>query len=555
MAKKPTSDALKEAAVSGQAVSPDLKGQKSSVMESGNYFNAPFMSDDLTYRNVGVHGLKQYSGWVREEYNPKLQGREAQRTYREMRDGCAIVSAIIFAIRQVLRKVEWRVIPADTSSGALKEAEFVESIMDDMDHTWDEFVSSALTMLEYGFSVHEIVYKKRNGPQKPRTEGNRMPEPGSKYTDGRVGIGELASRGQDTILKWFFDPNGKILGVTQQPYTGGLIDIPIEKFLLFRPMAHKNNPEGYSILRASVRPWYFLKRLEEGEAIYLWRMSGVPVVSIPIQISDAAASGDSNAQATLQAWKDLVTRTSIDEQMGIVLPSDCYEGANGPTPQPMYKFELVTPSGGKANTDFNVPIERYKLDILYTTLCDFIQMGHSSRGTQGLSLNKVDMFYAAIKGWIDSIADQLNRVLLPKLWELNALNPDHMPTISPDVSQRIDLDSLGAFILNLSQSGMPLFPDKALEEYLRDIAGVPPVMDNTTVAADVTQQQTQAEDDRKMAEAAALATMMPTPQQPQGKTPADAPKKGGRPMGNSPHQNTQLKKLLEMILEKMGATE
>jgi hypothetical protein len=105
-------------------------------------------------------------------------------------------------------------------------------------------VSESLSMLPYGFAPHEIVYKRRLGEQK-RDSG----KPSSEYDDGKIGWAKLALRGQDTILKWFFDEEGNVTGLTQQPWFGGLIDIPIEKLLLFRPRAWKNNPEGYSILR------------------------------------------------------------------------------------------------------------------------------------------------------------------------------------------------------------------------------------------------------------------------------------------------------------------
>jgi len=68
-------------------------------------------------------------------------------------------------------------------------------------------------------------------------------QPPSQFKDGRIGWHQLPIRGQETVFKWFMDTNGQITGVTQQPWVGQLIDIPAPKFLLFRPTAHKNNPE------------------------------------------------------------------------------------------------------------------------------------------------------------------------------------------------------------------------------------------------------------------------------------------------------------------------
>src|SRR3974377_2613181 len=99
-----------------------------------------------------------------------------------------------------------------------------------------------LSMLPYGYSVHEIVYKRRLGPepgkfaQQARNFEQEVEDaydddedlPRSRYDDGLIGLRRRPIRGQETILKWFLDENGQITGVTQQPYIGTLIDIPME---------------------------------------------------------------------------------------------------------------------------------------------------------------------------------------------------------------------------------------------------------------------------------------------------------------------------------------
>lgn len=429
----------------------------------------PVMSADLNFRDVGSYGLRQFSGYLRDEFLRALQGREAARTYREMGDNSPTVGAILFAVIQLMRRVDWPIEPANDSAEALKEAEFVQSLKDDMSHTWDEFMAEALSMLQYGYSLHEIVYKRRNGP-----DG----ETHSKYDDGRIGIKRLPVRGQDTVLKWFFDENGQYTGVRQQPWVGPLIDIPSEKTLLFRPLTHKANPEGRSILRSAYRPYYFVKRMEEQEAIWFERMSGFPVMSIPAALLTAAANGDAAALAAVNNYKKIISNVRIDEQMGLIKPSDPWMDANGqPSSLEQYKFELVTPSGGgsKGNAAMGTTIERYKLDILTSVLADFVQLGHGQRGTQSVAVQKVDMFFQAIEGWTTCIAEVLNRHLLPRLWRLNDLNPDLMPKFIPGMTQRIDLDALGNFMLHLSQAGMAVFPNFDLENYIRAAAGLPEI--------------------------------------------------------------------------------
>lgn len=451
---------------------------------SGGYI-PPDLGYGMNFRDYGSYGLRQYSGWIREEFLPQLMGRAAITMFREMADNSSVVGSMLFAITQAMRKIEWRVETPDDKAETKKEQEFADSLRLDMSHTWEDFITEALSMLPYGFSIHEIVYKRRLGRTPPRTDDTSSSErnetlPSSKFEDGRIGWRRIPIRGQDTILKWFFDPNGQIRGVTQQPWVGTLIDIPIEKCLLFRPTLHKNNPEGRSILRAAYRDYYFIKRLEEMESILFERMSGFPVLYVPAQVMNEATAGNTKAIQTLNMCKNIVTNARVNEQMGAVLPSDTYKDADGrPSSIPQYKFELLTPQHGRqGGADIDKTITRHQVNMLMTALCDFIQMGHETRGTNNLGTMKVDMFYNSIEGYLESIASVLNKYALPRIWDLNGLPIESMPQYRPDMPQRLDLDGLGMFIKNVASAGMPIFPDDELQEYLRDAAGLPAVGDD-----------------------------------------------------------------------------
>lgn len=444
------------------------------VNDSSRGYVAPAMSSDLVFIAKGSTGLRQYGGWVREEFLPQLRGRQAARVYREMSDNSPTVGAILFAIQQSMRQVSWRVLGHDDTPQSAEKEEFVESLMDDMSDTWPDFIAESLTMLPYGFAPHEIIYKKRLGRKPNGKLPNGKPLASSKFDDGLVGIKRLPLRGQDTVIKWFFDDEGEVTGVTQQPWFGGLIDIAIEKLLLFRPKAHKNNPEGYSILRTAYRPWYFLKRLEEQEAVYLERMSGTPEFRVPAELLNKAAAGDATASLALEQYKRIIRNVRIDEQMGLVTPSDTYKNPdNTLSTVPQYEFKYNVPTGGRTAAAFGPSIERYKLDIMTSVLADFLTLGHSARGTQSLATTKVDLFFQATEGWLGSNADVLNNYLLPRLWDLNGFDLEEIPKFEPDMPERTDLDALSNFVLRMSQAGMTLFPDEETENYLRDVSGLP----------------------------------------------------------------------------------
>ena len=502
-------------ATAGQVISP---ATPASAAETTSYGAIPIMTQGMTFREIGTSGLRQFAGWVREEFLPTLQGRQAAQKYREMMDNSPIVGAIMSSVISTMRKVQWRVTPADDSGEAQEAADFVDSCRDDLSDTWEDTIIEDLSMLGYGFAPKEIVYKRRLG-QNPGAEDGRS-RPRSLYDDGKIGWRKLRICGQDTVIKWFFDDSGGIKGLTQQPWTGIMVDLPIEKLLLFRPTQHKGNPEGKSILRSAFVPYYFIKRMQEQEAILGERLGGLPIVKVPSMLIQAAAAGDPDATAAIQAYKNMAMNVRIDEQMGLMLPSDPWMGPNGPTGDPQYDFKLVTPEGGGRGSalNFDVSITRYNTQILTSVLSDFLVMGHDTRGAQNLGETKLDMFFQAIEGFLNSNAAVYNRHALPRLWRLNGFDPAAMPKIEPDLAQRTDLDVLSMFVLRMSQAGMPLFPNDEIQSYLLDVSGLPDVTDDRALqAAGLLDDQLDMEDDKSMA----ALDRMQAPPQPAPGSPKD----------------------------------
>src|SRR5690348_18090012 len=97
-------------AVAGQVTSPTtpISATQNASPSWGPY---PIMTGGMTFTEVGSAGLRQFGGWVREEFLPQLQGRQAAQKYREMHDNSPIIAAMMSAIFGTMRKVEWRMNP------------------------------------------------------------------------------------------------------------------------------------------------------------------------------------------------------------------------------------------------------------------------------------------------------------------------------------------------------------------------------------------------------------------------------------------------------------
>lgn len=416
---------------------------------------------------LGVEGAKISSGFVHDEFLQKLVGERGRRVYREMRDNDSVVSAVLFAVEMLLRAVDWTVSAGSDDEEGAEGAEFLEGVIDDMSHTWDDFIGNVTSMLTFGWQYTEVVYKRRLGPEQAD------PRRRSKFNDGKIGIRKLGDRSQETLNKWEIDEgDGSVLGMWQDRPNGGgpSVFIPIERALLFRPHMHKGSPEGRSVLRGAYRSWFMLKNIQEIEAIAIEReLNGLPVVYIP----NATLNGTSDeAIAAKELYKKLVRDIKFNEQGGVVLPSDpWYDGEGKPSSLRQVELVLLNAKGSRA-IDTDSTVKRYQGDIARTILADFIMLGQGERGSFALSRSKVDLFAGALEGWLSAIAATCNRHLVPKLWRLNGFNPESMPQLVPGRVAPEDLKELGDYVESLSRAGISL-ADTETEDRLRDAGGLP----------------------------------------------------------------------------------
>jgi hypothetical protein len=435
---------------------PDLDANASDVRMLGEVNAAsPFME-------LGSTGLKRAAGYLDEEFLPQLRGRKAVGIYKEMSENDPLIGALLFTIDRLIRNVEWRVEPAGKSKQDAEAAKFVESCMDDMTHTWDDFISEVLSSLIYGWSWHEVVYKRRQGLW-ARDSRSR-----SKYSDGMIGWRKMPIRAQETLLRWVFDETGDVQAMVQlAPPKYQTTVLPIERSLLFRFRHHKGSPEGMSMLRNSYRPWFMKKRLEEFEAIGIERdLAGLPIVKLPAEFLRAKPGSDQ--AKTVEAFKKMVKSVRRDEQEGIVFPMAYDQDSK----QPLYSFELLGGGGGRAfNTDGI--IKRYEERILMSVLADFIMVGHQGGGSYSMHTDKTGIFRTSLNSIAQNIADVINRHALPRLFMVNGWKPDAMPKIVPNDVDAPDLNQLASFMSSLSSTGVNWFPDGDLENFLRDAARLP----------------------------------------------------------------------------------
>ena len=415
---------------------------------------------------LGISGENTINGQIRsDEFLPELRGKKAIRKYREMRDNDSTIGAVMYATEQVLRDVDLKVYACNDSPEAQREADFVESVLSDMDHTLDDHIAEALSCLSYGFAWFEVVYKRRVGPTQSSDKKR------SKYTDGRMGVRKIAMRAPWTVSRFDVDnKTGDIQGIYQDGGYAGTTKhyIPSRKSLYYRTTSLNGDPSGRSILRNAYTSYEYLNNLQAIEAIAVEReLAGIPVARIPSEyLSPDATPSQVQFKSNLE---QILRDVKFNEQGYIITPSDTYPDKDGsPTNIRLVDVELMSSSGSR-NIDIDPIVRRYQHDIARSVLSEFLMLG-SQGGSYALSKSKTDLFLRALESYIQQIVDVLNKQLVERLWELNGLDYSLMPTIKAGDVAPHDLREIAGFLRNLNGADINVSNHPEVIQNLMDIA-------------------------------------------------------------------------------------
>jgi len=404
----------------------------------------------VNFKELGSTGLRRYGPAIYEEFLPELRWPRAGKIYQEMSDNDPVIGSILYLAEMLIRGASWDVKAASQKPEDVAAAEFLKSCMDDMEMSWANVISEILSMLTYGFSFHEIIYKVRRGPNE------RNPKYRSKHTDGKIGWRAIPVRSQTSIYEWIYNEDNELTGVVQiaEPNYKQVV-VPTSKGLLFRTRVSRDNPEGKSLLRNAYRPWFFKKHFEEIEGIGIERdLAGFPVLTAPENLD--LWNNDDPAMVALRARaEELVASVRRDSEEGILLP---------------YGWDLtLLTSGSSRQIDIGSTIERYDNRIAVTLLSDIILLGSKS-GSFALADTKQSMLAASLQAQVLNIADVFNSNAVPQLFRYNNFNVEELPKIVPG---QIQTPSLKEIALVMRSMGLDISGDIKLQNYIRYLLGMP----------------------------------------------------------------------------------
>lgn len=384
-------------------------------------------------KEIGFTGLVQYNGQVKDDFLREFHGIEAYKRFNEMRLNNATIGAGLLAIEHIIRSMSWNFVSEEDNDPLLELAEDARKAMT---QSWNDFISECLSFIWAGYSVHEKVYQ--------------------RDSQGRILWRKFPIRGQDTIHQWLFDEKGGVSGVRQlaapiyKP-----IDIPIEKLILFRTKSEKNSPEGRSMLRIAWVSYYYMKNLQQIEAIGFERdASGMPVVKLP----QGANTNEDDINSDASKAAKIVRNIRNDEQAGLVLP---------------FGWDAGLMSGaGKSFADLGAAIERYEKRCATAFFSQFLLLGQDGVGSLALSSNATDFFMASVNAVADIISETFTKFALRPLLKMNGATDEQADRVKLEhtPANSVDVAKVGAFIASIKDL---VTWDANDELWLRQLGGMP----------------------------------------------------------------------------------
>lgn len=397
---------------------------------------------------TSYNGLKALAGLIEEECNWDLKWPECITTYKAMLKDATIASSLNLMEMQIA-KVNWKIkIPEGHEEDLWEKTKFVESCMNDMEHSWTDFIRQATSFNRFGFAPVEKVFRKRS-------RGT-----GSRYNDGLYGIKELPLITQDSVAGWEWDATGRRLTGLHQyrnipkgkdnkvyEYTTDTQFIRREKFMLFRADPVKDSPIGSSPLNNVYMAWRYKTELERQESLGIATdVRGMKVIYLPPQYMSATATEEE--KETYEAFQRALALMHSGEQSGIILPR-IYDDSG----KPLFEFEVKSITG-TATYDVSEVIARYRREIVTGLLTPMMIIGQDGSGSFALAESLENITATIVEARLTEIRDILNHDLIPQLFAINGWSTEHLPYFEFEEVQRTNLNDWSSAIQRIASNGL-----------------------------------------------------------------------------------------------------
>lgn len=383
----------------------------------------------LTSSEIGDTGVRIFNGIITgEEYNRNLTGYRGLLVWDEMRRSDATVGVSLRAVKLPIKSTKFFMKPASGDDADLLISDFVNwNLFERL--KWKQVLGEILTHLEFGFSIHEMVF-------------------GVETVDGveRIVLTKLAFRKQTSMVNWQAGQN--VPGITFRKSDGTTVPIPLEKLVVFTNEQEGDNYEGRSILRTAYKHWYYVDKYYQIDAVGHERHSlGVVKIKYPNSATDAQRTAAQSAARNLRASEEAF----IEEPQG-------------------WDINFMDMQGNSLK-DIQPSINRHDRQITKNVLAQFLEIGATgSSGTRSTSQDHRELFNQSVQAVLDYVKDTMGYVV-KTLVDLN-FNVDVYPTVGSGAIDQKNITSLADALAKFDQAGM-ITPSDEDEAHVRNLLGFP----------------------------------------------------------------------------------
>ncbi len=381
---------------------------------------------------IGSFGNISYGGYPAEDYLASQRGKERAGIFDQMRRSDPQVKMCLSSVKNPIKSATWEIEPADDSDEAKADADLIQHILfNDMDQGWIDFVSEALTCVDFGHSVFEVIHKAVLNHQKF-----------GSYN----GIKTLAFRSQRTLERWNLDEStGELLSITQYAYgdLDRMVDIPATNLLIFSIDKEGGNYEGISGLRPCYGPWFRKNNYLKLNAI------GIEKFAIPTPLAEIPENKQNSTQYT-----NLIAS----------LQSYLTHQNNYLTYPAGWKITLNTNVYDPSKVEASIDCEDKRMVKAF--LANFLELGMGTTGSYAMSNNLSDFFLSGLDHIAAKIEGPINQFLIPQLIMMNRGQRSNYPKLKHSgVSDKAGKEL--AEILKFTGDTQFIIPDDATEDHLR----------------------------------------------------------------------------------------
>lgn len=378
------------------------------------------------------------------EETPELQWPLSVKVYDRMRRQDAQIASVLRAVSLPVRRTKWWVdgtgcrpevtalVAADLGL-SIKGQDETPPVRTRDRFAWSEHLRLALLMLPFGHMFFEQVYR---------------------YDDaGMVRLRKLAPRLPKTIDAINVARDGGLESI-EQGTPSGSVKIPVTQLVAYVNDREGGNWLGTSILRPAYKHWVIKDMLIKVQAQTVERNGmGIPVYE--------GGVGETDLSKGLELAKSVRSGSNA----GAATP----DGAT---------LKLLGVEGTLPDAD--KPIRYHDQQIVSLVLAHFLNLGQQSgTGSWALGTTFADFFTLSLQSLATQVADTANQHIVEDLVDLNWGPDEPAPRI---VFEEIGSQQIAtAQALKLLLDGGAIFPDRSLEEALRQQYGLPPKDRTATV--------------------------------------------------------------------------